>query len=297
MRTVTTLPVTEKTVAQQYDDTTKLGNWDASRSPIDRVIIHTMDGFAEGADERFNDATTNVSAHYGIRETGEIWHWVDEDKTAYHAGDYAMNQRSIGIEHEDNAQPNGVRPDALYNASGKLVADICKFYNIPVDRAHILKHSEVSDNPTACPDSLDIDRIVSLAQNGGIDPNVQCPIDRDANWNMPQKAIQLLSITVPTNPTLEDKQKIGEQMAEAIQELIDYKNNHRDVAPAEPVVQPVENVSTPTVEVPSLPKETNTLPDQPNPSIFQPPQTVSLSIGQLIDNLIFCVLNRNEAKQ
>lgn len=152
-RQVTTLPVTEKSVGN--------GNWDTSRKPIDRIIIHTMVGTATGADARFNNTTSRVSAHYGVLLNGSLWHWVDEDNTAYHAGDYAMNQRSIGIEHEDNGDYNGVRPDVLYTTSAKLVKDICTFYNIPIDRIHILKHSEVI--ATGCPDALDIERIVREA--------------------------------------------------------------------------------------------------------------------------------------
>ncbi len=154
-RQVTSLPVIEKSVAN--------GNWDTSRKTINRVIIHTMVGTAVSADSRFNNSTQQVSAHYGVLLDGTIWHWVDEDNTAYHAGDYAVNQSSIGIEHEDNGDYNGVRPDALYNASAKLVRDICQFYNIPIDRQHILKHSEV--HPTGCPDALDIDRIVQQASS------------------------------------------------------------------------------------------------------------------------------------
>lgn len=179
-RQVTGLKVIEKTVAN--------GNWDTSRKTIDRVIIHTMVGTASSADSRFNNSTQQVSAHYGVLEDGTIWHWVDEDNTAYHAGNYAMNQRSIGIEHEDNGDYNGVRPDALYTASAKLVRDICQFYNIPIDRQHILKHSEVI--ATGCPDALDIERIVREAQ-GTVEAMAtitqkeldQIRHDRDQNYN------------------------------------------------------------------------------------------------------------------
>ncbi|HYT41826.1 MAG TPA: peptidoglycan recognition family protein [Methylomirabilota bacterium] len=157
------LPSVELTVAGPYDPTTKLGNYDQSRSNIDRVIIHTMVGSAQAAANRFADLNSNVSAHYGVRLDGTLIHWLEETYTAYHAGDYLMNQRSIGIEHEDGGDYNGVRPDILYATSAKLVADICQFYNIPIDRKHILKHSEVSDAPTGCPDALDIDRIVRQA--------------------------------------------------------------------------------------------------------------------------------------
>lgn len=159
-RQVTPLPCKELPVAT--------GNWDPTRKPIDRVILHTMVGTTTSAAARFN-TPNQAAAHYGISLDGSVVHWVDEDNTAYHAGDYLMNQRSIGIEHEDNGEYNGVRTNALYTTSAKLVKDICNFYNIPIDRDHIKKHSEVSDNPTGCPDALDVDRIVREA-SGTISP-------------------------------------------------------------------------------------------------------------------------------
>lgn len=160
----TAIPYTELEVAGPYDSASKTGNFDESRSTIDRIIIHTMDGTWQGAAARFDDPASNVCAHYGVKLDGGLIHWLEEYWTAYHAGDYAMNQRSIGIEHEDGGDYNGVRPDVLYQTSSKLVADICQFYGIPCDRDHIRKHNEVSDAPTGCPDALDIDRIVAGAQ-------------------------------------------------------------------------------------------------------------------------------------
>ncbi len=148
------IPYTELTVAT--------GNFDKTRVAIDRIIIHTMVGTWQSAANRFGAYGTQVSAHYGVKLDGGLVHWLEEYWTAYHAGNYPMNQRSIGIEHEDNGNYNGIRPDSLYQTSGKLVADICKFYNIPIDRAHILKHSEII--PTGCPDALDIDKIITYAK-------------------------------------------------------------------------------------------------------------------------------------
>lgn len=154
MRKVTTLPVIEMTVCQT--------NADQNRAPgTDRVILHTMVGTVAGANARFNDCTSKVSAHYGVGYDGSLVHWVDEDWVAYHAGNYTMNQRSIGIEHEDMGNYNSPRPDSLYLTSANLVADICKFYGIPCDRQHILKHNEVV--ATSCPDALDVERIVTMA--------------------------------------------------------------------------------------------------------------------------------------
>lgn len=138
------------------------GNYDTSRATIDRIVIHTMVGTVTGAAARFAGKGNQVSAHYGIGYDGKLYHWLEEYWTAYHAGNYAMNQRSIGIEHEDMGNYNSPRPEPLYQTSARLVADLCKYYNIPCDRQHIIKHSDVI--ATGCPDSLNIDKIIAAAQ-------------------------------------------------------------------------------------------------------------------------------------
>ncbi len=154
-RIVTNLPYSEFEVSN--------GNFDKSRAPvIDRIVIHTTVSSAQSAMDHFGQYGTQVSAHYVIGLDGKLYHGLEETFTAYHCGSYSMNQRSIGIEHEDNGDYNGVRPDTLYTESALLVRDICTFYSIPIDRQHIIKHSEVI--PTGCPDALDIDRIVREAQ-------------------------------------------------------------------------------------------------------------------------------------
>ncbi len=172
------LPYTELEVAT--------GNFDTSRVVIDRIVIHTMVGTWQAAAARFDSYGTQVSAHYGVKMDGGLIHWLEEYNTAYHAGSYAMNQRSIGIEHEDKGDYDGIRPQTLYDASSKLVADICRFYSIPCDRAHILKHSEVI--PTGCPDALDIDKIVKGAQL------ILKPVNND-----PKKAVQFDQIITYLN--------------------------------------------------------------------------------------------------
>lgn len=153
-RKYTTLPYTELPVAT--------GNFDAHRVPIDRIVIHTMAGTWQGAAARFNNPTSKVSAHYGVKYDGGLIAWLEEYYVGYHAGEHSVNQRSIGIEHEDLGNYNSPRPDVLYATSAKLVADICTAYQFPCDRTHIIKHSEVI--ATGCPDSLDIDRIISQAR-------------------------------------------------------------------------------------------------------------------------------------
>ncbi|MEK6884264.1 MAG: peptidoglycan recognition family protein [Nanoarchaeota archaeon] len=135
-------------------------NRDKNKKPIDRIIIHWFGtGTLESADKRFMNPKNFVSAHYGI-SGGTIYQWVKEEEVAYHAGVYSMNQRSIGIEHD--ATTTHPLTSESYDTSGKLVALVAERWNIPLDRTHIIKHSEVK--PTQCCGTIDIDKIISLAQ-------------------------------------------------------------------------------------------------------------------------------------
>lgn len=143
------------------------GSYDSSRVTIDTIVVHTMVGTLDGTAAWFSNAGRSKlsSAHYGVGFDGRIQLYVEEDKTAYHAGNYPMNQRSIGIEFEDKGKPNDPRPELLYQTGAKLIADIARHYNITLDRSHVVKHKEVSQSSTACPGTLDIEKLINEAKN------------------------------------------------------------------------------------------------------------------------------------
>lgn len=163
MRKATSLPFEMQFVGRLWNPQSRTGNYDTNRKPITTIVLHTIVGTVKGTTSHFKNLDVKSSAHYGIDSLGKITLWITEDATAYHSGRYEVNQESIGIEHEDNGKPNDPRTDALYVSSSALVADICKNYNIPCDRDHIKMHREVSASPTACPGTLNIDRIISGA--------------------------------------------------------------------------------------------------------------------------------------
>jgi len=134
-------------------------NFDNNRKKIDRIVIHWFGkGTLESADNRFLNDMSDVSAHYGI--SGDtIIQWVEEQNVAYHAGNYEMNQRSIGIEHD--ATTDHQASDLTYETSAKLIANICKKYNIPLNDSYIIPHRQIK--ATQCPGTIDINRIISLA--------------------------------------------------------------------------------------------------------------------------------------
>ena len=146
-------------------------NWDAGRGGVSvtGIVLHTMVGTTASAQARFSDPSSQVSVHYGVSLDGSIHQWVEEPNTAWQAGNYPVNQATIGIEHEDNGNYNdNVRTDALYESSSDLVADICRRYDFPADANHIFLHKNVIDTTkypggTSCPDGLDTNRIISMA--------------------------------------------------------------------------------------------------------------------------------------
>lgn len=129
------------------------------------IVLHTEDGYEDGTASWFNNPAAEVSAHYGVRLAGGIDQFVAEGDTAWHAGNWKYNTGSIGIETEDDHNPNSVqRPASQYDAVAHLVADICRRYNLPCDRAHVIRHGEVPDatHPN-CPGNLDVDLVVAKA--------------------------------------------------------------------------------------------------------------------------------------
>lgn len=113
-------------------------------APINKVIIHVVQGSWSSALNWFNDSRAGVSAHYTVRSSdGKIGQSVQEKDIAYHAGYWDYNRTSIGIEHEGYVSDSSWFTDAMYRSSARLTAYLCKKYKIPIDRQHIIGHHEV----------------------------------------------------------------------------------------------------------------------------------------------------------
>ena len=139
------------------------------------VVIHIMDGTLVGTDSWFANPASLVSAHYGIGRTGEVHQYVKEENTAWHAGrvdapawklikpNINPNLYTVGIEHE--GKPDDVWTDAMKQSSAELIREICKRWQIPIDRIHIVGHFEIFSKKPNCParDKKIIDELVALA--------------------------------------------------------------------------------------------------------------------------------------
>jgi len=132
------------------------------RAPISFIVLHWMVGNLAGTTSRFLNDAANVSAHYGV-EDDNVTQYVDEDDTAWHAGNGAANSAGIGI--EISAAPGRVPSDKTYESVSELVAAICIERKLNIDTA-LKPHSLYV--ATRCPGT---DPSGNIRETGGVDFN------------------------------------------------------------------------------------------------------------------------------
>lgn len=121
--------------------------------PIREFIIHWMAGNMASADSTFQNRSRNTSAHFGV-EDNNVHQYVKVTDTAYHAGNWGVNQTSIGIEH--SAQPGRDATEATYETSAQLIAK-CIRENSAGNS--LRPHKAIV--ATACPGTVDVNRIAN----------------------------------------------------------------------------------------------------------------------------------------
>lgn len=129
------------------------------------ILIHTYNGKGRSLYNWFQNNNTGVSAHYAVFLDGGNEQYVREEDRAHHAGHLWWNKVTIGIEHQDNGNPqDSVRTNELYATSARLCFDILVRHGHRVANEHTIKpHNEAS--ATGCPGGLDIARIRKETQN------------------------------------------------------------------------------------------------------------------------------------
>ncbi|MGW2641060.1 N-acetylmuramoyl-L-alanine amidase [Streptomyces sp. NPDC001348] len=110
---------------------------------VDRVVVHVTQGDYASAVKAFQDPAHQAAAHYIVRKDGRVTQLVRELDVAFHSGNRGYNERSVGIEHEGFVEHASSFTDAMYAASARLTAAVCRRYGIAVDREHLIGHVEV----------------------------------------------------------------------------------------------------------------------------------------------------------
>jgi N-acetyl-anhydromuramyl-L-alanine amidase AmpD len=150
-------------------------NYRKGRSiPVDMIVVHTTESTLESAVKWFGMdhkpfKMYPTSAHYVLGQDGRCVACVSEEDTAYHAGNFRYNLRSVGIECEGLCKNESMWTDRLVYALVELLATICEQYGIAPDRSHIIGHCEVPD-PT--------NPVVKGGIGHNADPGTHIPWDR-----------------------------------------------------------------------------------------------------------------------
>lgn len=123
------------------------GNHDLGDRPqsqrIEYIVIHDTEGSWATTLRLVNDPTY-VSWHYTLRSVdGHIAQHVKAKDVGWHAGNWYVNAKSIGLEHEGFAAQGTWYTEALYRTSAKLVRHLALRLGIPLDRQHIIGHDNV----------------------------------------------------------------------------------------------------------------------------------------------------------
>ena len=146
---------------------------------IDGVVVHWIVGTLSTADATFQNPSRQASAHYGIGGS-EIHQYVKEEDTAWHSGNWTVNQKTIGIEHEGGLDiPIS---DETYKTSAALIKEICARYGIKPSLETITPHKKWL--ATQCPGTLNIQKILNIINQGDIkkymyDPQVTVEAIKD----------------------------------------------------------------------------------------------------------------------
>ena len=110
------------------------------------IILHYTDMEFEPALEKLCDENASVSSHYLIRDDGVIYHLVDDEKIAWHAGRsqwrdiVELNSCSIGIEIDNSGEEEFTAQQM--ESCVKLCKDLQAKYG--VESHNIIGHSDIA---------------------------------------------------------------------------------------------------------------------------------------------------------
>jgi len=112
---------------------------------VTTIVIHVAETSFWGTVRTLTDPDRPASAHFVVSQEGEVVRLVDPNDVAWHAGNKAVNESSIGIEHEGFTYVRGSLTTTEIDSSARLVAYLAIRYGIPIDRKHLIGHDEVPD--------------------------------------------------------------------------------------------------------------------------------------------------------
>ncbi|MFJ8129119.1 N-acetylmuramoyl-L-alanine amidase [Streptomyces hydrogenans] len=130
------------------------GNHDKADRPvsqkIDYIVVHDTEATWDVTLKLVQDPTY-VSWQYSLRSSdGHVAQHLPLKDVGWHAGNWYVNAKSVGLEHEGFlTAPDSWYTEAMYRSSARLVRYLAKRYDIPLDRQHVIGHDNVPGTVTS----------------------------------------------------------------------------------------------------------------------------------------------------
>jgi N-acetyl-anhydromuramyl-L-alanine amidase AmpD len=116
-----------------------------SESAIRFIVIHVAEGSFAGTVAWLQNPSAHASANFVVGREGEVQQLVPLHDIAWHAGNWAYNVRSVGIENVGFTDDPAGFTTREYRAAARIAAVIARRSVIPIDRHHIIGHYQVPD--------------------------------------------------------------------------------------------------------------------------------------------------------
>lgn len=154
--------------------------------PIDRIVLHYTGGNGDTAVDNgnyFAGADRKASAHYFVDETTVVLS-VPERNIAWHAGNWDMNCRSIGVEMCSRKDSNGnyYISDDTVKRTAELVRELMVKYDVPI--TGVIRHYDVTGKKCPAPmvDNLilwnNFKKMLTVAE----EPKGHVAVETPASW-------------------------------------------------------------------------------------------------------------------
>jgi len=141
------------------------------------IVLHIGEGNKNQIWSEFLNA--EKSSHYLVNKDGSCWQFVSDEDTAWANGEINEptseivkshrklnpNYYSLSIEHEGYG--NADITSKQYDTTIQLIKELCRKWNILIDKKHIIGHREIKKTKT-CPGLISVARIIIEASKPAI---------------------------------------------------------------------------------------------------------------------------------
>lgn len=111
--------------------------------PVTHIVIHSTELSYPETVQRFQEAH-DVSAHYVLWQSdGLVTQMVAPHNVAWHAGNWELNCRAVGIEQEAYVGEPESFTKTMLRSLTTLVSQLSTQFNVPLDRDHLLGHDNL----------------------------------------------------------------------------------------------------------------------------------------------------------